>query len=503
MKLHLNGLFVGMVTVWAVLFTTSCKEHETREALNPNIVLIMADDLGFGDLGCYGATKIQTPAIDRLAESGVRFTDAHASGAVCQPSRYGLMTGRYFWRSPKAMKAFEDRDLNGYMPGMLEDSLFTLPEMLRENGYETAMIGKWHLGADWPLKSGEKPLEDGSNVDHSRPFTGGPVDHGFNYYYGIIASHGMPPYAFIHNNKTDGIPRKKREILHPNVREGLMVDSWKDEELGSVLTQKAVRFIQEQSRSDRPFFLYLALSAPHTPYTPPGFIKGKSRCGERGDMVMEVDWTVEKVIGKLREQGIENETLIIFSSDNGGIVDGVPGWAVDPVKHEILDYGHKPNGYLRGEKGDSWEGGHRVPLIVSWPDRINTPYTSGELVCLTDIYPTLSEVVNNQLPMNGCDDHQNFSESLFSVKDSVMNGQRILVHHAYRDTVFALRTMKWKYIKSPVSGGFMEPPTLPEQAKDAVQLYDMEQDPVEQQNLSKWYPEIVETMDSLLISEIK
>ena len=474
-----------------------------QQNTKPNIILILADDLGYGDLGCFGATKIKTPVIDRLAANGIRFTDAHSSGTVCQPSRYGIMTGRYFWRSQKAIDAFEQRGLNGYMPEMIEDSILTLPEMLKENGYKTAIIGKWHLGANWQLTNGEIPKSDGTNVDHGKPYTGGPNDHGFDYFFGIIGSHGMPPYVFFHNDRTDGLPVRMREFKPTVSSDGLMADNWKDEKLGTVLTQKAIRFIKEQSNSEEPFFLFLSLSAPHAPYVPPDFLKGKSGCGPRGDMVMEADWTVGEVMKALQKQKIDKETLVIFISDNGGIVDGITKWAIDPVRYNIVDYGHHANGYLRGEKGDLWEGGHRVPMIVYWPKKISKALTNNRLISLTDIYPTISEIIKNAKPIPFNEDNRSFADLILSEINIENKKDRMLIHQAYRDGAFALRINKWKYIKSPVSGGFMGPKAPPVWDKNDVQLYDMKEDPIEQQNLARFYPELIHKMDSILSKEVQ
>ena len=480
-----------------VVLTNGChSERLGKEKVKPNVVFILADDLGFGDLGCYGAVKVKTPNVDYLANSGIRYLDAHSSGSVSQPSRYGILTGEYYWKSEKAMRALEKRSLNGYMPAMLNVGEQTLAKLFKENDYYTAMVGKWHLGACWQTENKGLPRKDGMNVIYEAPIQEGPVDHGFDYYYGIMGSHGMPPYCFVENDKVEHIPTKYRIDLPHNAKKGAMDPLWKDEELGIKLTDKAIEIIREAALRDSSFFLYFCLSAPHTPYTPSKLTLGKSEAGLRGDMVAEVDWSVGQIINVLRETGQYDNTIIVLTSDNGGVCTGMPVWAVDPVMYEIEDYGHRPNGYLKGQKGDTWEGGHRVPLIVSWPKMIKEADICDALVCQTDFYPTFTEML-----CNVSEDDKEKTYSFFSTWfGEPYRGREYVIHHAYRDDIYAIRSKKWKYIDVSYSGGFMSPFTYPEMEKYCIggQLYDMENDPVEVQNVYALFSDTSQFMKDIL-----
>ncbi len=298
----------------------------------PNIVYIMADDMGYGDLSCYGATKIQTPNIDKLASEGIMFMDAHSSSAVCSPSRYSVITGRFCWRS--WLKKWV---LGGLGSPLIEKERMTIADLLKKHGYATAVVGKWHVGLGWQYMDGAEehhrwPRFD--EVDYSKPLTHCPNDLGFDYYFGIAGSLDMVPYCFIENNQTVGIPNIPKEPLYQQQRKGLMVEGWKDEEVDITFAKKACDFIDRsvEEEPNRPFFLYLPTSAPHRPCDiQPDFVKGKSGAGDRGDMVILFDWVVGQVMNKLKELGLKNDTLIIVSSDNGARLTCYNG----------KDYGHK------------------------------------------------------------------------------------------------------------------------------------------------------------------
>jgi arylsulfatase A len=477
------------------------KPQNTRDSLTlPNIIIVFADDMGYGDLGCYGATQIETPNIDKIAAAGMRFLDAHSAGSFCQPSRYSLLTGRYWWRSSRFMYGWKHSGLFGYMPEMIEDERPTLATILKQKGYATAAIGKWHLGVNWITYDGKLPEADGSNVDHSKPFTGGPLSHGFDYYFGIIASLNMVPFTFIENNRTVGIPSKIREKDPGNpyimYEKGLMADGWKDERVGPNLTRKAVNFIESRNKisPEQPFFLYLPLSAPHSPFTPPQFMKGKSRAGARGDMVAEVDWTVGEIIETLDRLHLRENTLLIITSDNGSRIDGGNNWQIDPASYSIEFTNHKPNGYLKGEKGDIWEGGHRVPLIARWPGRIKQGSINRDLVCLSDLMATFASITGTKLSNNIVEDSFDLLP-LFSGNSKIETARNNIIH---RTNLYSIRTKDWKLIEGQGSGGFMESQWVESSSLPKGQLYYMKKDPIEYQNVWSEFPDTVKVLQQKL-----
>lgn len=497
--------FVGTsLALLTTPFLQSLSKSQEVHQKHPNIVFILADDMGFGDLGCYGATKIQTPHMDTLATQGLRLTNAHTPGAICQPTRYGILTGRYFWRSEKAVAGFKKHMLNGYMPSMVEKERLTLPSLLKGAGYATHYIGKWHLGVDWRTRDRKIPTADGANVDHGVPFHGGPVDYDFDSGFGLVASLNMPPYCFFENDRVVGSPLVPRRQFSRFCGKGLMTPQWREEEVGPTLTERAVQKIETHSKdgSKEPFFLYLALSAPHAPCVPPDFIKGKSQAGVRGDMVAEVDWTVGKIMHALERAGMEKDTLLIVTSDNGGIVDGVPAWRIDPRKYEIEDYGHRANGYLRGQKGDTWEGGHRVPFIARWPGRIATGQTRNDMICLTDLMATYAALIGKTLPENAGEDSLNILPVLLN-QTSKHPIRESVIHHAWRDQSFGITDGRWKLIDWPISGGFMGPAYVkPLPGEAPGQLYDIIKDPGETRNLWQHRPDVVKRLLALLRQQI-
>lgn len=462
----------------------------------PNIIFLMADDMGYGDLGCYGAVQIPTPNIDRLAGQGIRFTDAHAPSALCTPTRYGVLTGRYCWRT-----RLKKGVIYGHSKPLIEPNRMTVPSFLKQHGYSTACIGKWHLGFDWALKDKQKEhLEDGTNVDYSKPVRNGPLAFGFDYFFGIAASLDMPPYCFIENDRTVGIPGVEKHPYNTLQKKGLMTPGWKDEQVGPTFTRKAIEFIEGCVKHDpgQPFFLYFAASAPHTPCTPPDFIKGRSTAGVRGDMVTEVDWTLGELLDTLDRLKLSSNTLVIVTSDNGALTAGLPAWAKDPPSmYDLVHHGHRPNGPLRGQKADIWDGGHREPFIARWPGKIKPGSTSRELICLTDLMATCAAIVGAELPDDAGEDSYNILPALLGQK----RGRPIreaLVHHS-GSGVFSIRRGRWKLILGRGSGGFSTPQHIrPKPAEPQGQLYDLAKDPAETRNLWAQHPEIVQRLTNLL-----
>ena len=450
----------------------------------PNIVYVMADDMGYGDLGCYGATKIPTPHMDRLATEGIRFRDAHSASAVCSPSRYAVLTGRYCWRSRLTRWV-----LGGFGAPLIEPDRPTVATMLKGQGYATAAIGKWHVGFDWPTKDGEVLGDDletyGLNVDYSKKLGGGPTTHGFDYSFNISGSLDMPPYCFIENDRTVGVPTREKEEYFPQQRKGLQADDWRDDQVDVTFAAKAVDFIEGSAGG--PFFLYLTPSAPHRPCVPPDFAEGKSQAGPRGDMVYVVDWMVGQVNEALERAGVAEDTLFIVTSDNGARIQNYDG----------NDYGHKACGDWRGQKADIYEGGHREPFVARWPGHITPGSVSDEPVCLVDMMATFAAITGSELPEDGAEDSYNILPALLGERlDAPI--REAVVHHS-GNGMFSVRQGKWKLILGLGSGGFTKPAwEEPESDGPMGQLYDMEADPHEGRNVWSDYPDVVAKMSALL-----
>ena len=481
--------------------------------MKPNIIYIMADDMGYGDLGCYGATKIATPNMDRVATEGIRFTDAHSSSAVCTPSRYSVLTGRYCWRTARKRGVG-----GGFSLPLIEPARMTVASMLKQQGYQTAAVGKWHVGLEWQLKdelsnASTKPedkrlehrlsthtdsagntfdpetWEDLGIIDYSKPILGGPTTLGFDYFFGIAGSLDMPPYCFIENERTVGIPSVEKSPYNAQQKKGYMTPGWKDEEVDQQFAKKAVQYIEtvNADHPDRPFFLYLTPSAPHRPCMAPGFMQGKSEAGPRGDMVMVVDWVVGQILDTLDRLDLTDNTLLVVTSDNGARPGDVNG----------NTFGHKSCGDLRGYKADIWDGGHREPFVARWPKVIKPGTISDETICLADLMATLAAVTGVDLPQHAAEDSFNYLPALMT-QPSPQPVREAIVHHSV-DGMFSLRQGKWKLILGRGSGGFSEPARIiAGPGEPRGQLYDMENDTAETSNLWDQQPEVVAELTDLL-----
>jgi arylsulfatase A len=455
----------------------------------PNIIWIMADDMGYGDVGAFNPdSKIPTPNMDRLAAEGMCFSDAHSSSSVCTPSRYSVLTGRYCWRT--RLK----RGVNGgFSLPLIDPARTTVASLLKDRGYATAAVGKWHVGLEWQTLEGhEKDFdpenwEDEGYVDYTKPVIGGPLALGFDYFFGIAGSLDMPPYCFIENDRTVGVPTVEKSPYNPQQRKGPMTPGWRDEDCDSTFAEKAVGFIEShvQANPDQPFFLYLTPAAPHRPCMPPDFARGKSQAGPRGDMVWLVDWIVGQVMDAVERLGKTENTLIVVTSDNGARPYDVDG----------LMHGHKSCGELRGYKGDIWEGGHREPFLVRWPQIIEPGTTCDETICLSDLLATCASIVGESLPNQVAED----SFDLLPLLKTQEDARGAIVHHAL-DGMFSVRQGRWKLILGLGSGGFSSPQRGYSAFPDAPrgQLYDMIDDWREQHNLWNEHPDIVEKLTTLL-----
>jgi arylsulfatase A-like enzyme len=469
----------------------------TDPGTRPNVVVVLADDLGWGDLGCYGSA-IPTPNIDRLAGEGVRATNCHSASAVCTPSRYALMTGRYAWRGP--LKNFV---LMGHGPALIEPSRPTLASVLRRAGYATGAFGKWHLGLGWRHTDGSvrdafapgARLHDdietdfGRDIDYTAAVVGGPTALGFDRFFGIAGSLDMPPYAFIDQDRTVGVPDREKERYLTEQRPGLAVEGFDESEVDVRFVAEARAFIRSQ---DGPFLCYLAPSAPHRPNVPPAFIRGRSGLGDRADGVCLVDWAVGQLREELEARGVLDDTLFVVTSDNGAPMIFTDDGDVRQ---------HRPNGDWRGQKGDLWDGGHREPFIARWPGRFPAGTATGAPICLTDVLPTVAAAAGLPVPV---DDGRDILPVLAGADPGEAN--RPIVHHSLGGR-FALRSGRWKAIFSAGSGGGFSEPSItdlfatgsgkahPAPPWDAAhpegQLYDMEADPGETDNLWDREPAVV------------
>ena len=475
---------------------------EPTPASKPNIIMILCVDLGYGDIHCLNPErgKIPTPRLDQFAGEGMTFTEAHASASVCSPSRYSILTGRYNWRSKMT---------NGIVPlwgePLIARDRLTVPGLLTENGYATACIGKWHLGWDWDPKiraekttgkqakksrdreATEEQKANWKNV-FSRPLAEGPTARGFDYYFGTDVPN-WPPYCFIENNKTIGIPSQflPGTLLGGKLASapGPAIEGWNLEAILPTITDKACEYISRRSKEAAPFFLYFALTSPHTPIAVTPEWKGKSGLGDYADYVMETDAMIGRVLDAVEKSGAAANTLIFLSSDNG--------CAPHPIQ-ELEKQGHYPSEYRRGAKFDLWDGGHRIPLLVRWPGVVKPKTVCGQLVCLTDFMATCAEVVQAKLPDTAGED----SASLFGIlkgKDAPVREALVNAAHC-----LAIREGKWKLQVSPGSGGNSQPTdAMAEKAgMPPVQLYDMSQDVGEQKNLQAEHPEVVERLKKRL-----
>ena len=488
----------------------------------PNVVFIFADDLGYGDVGCYGATKLKTPNIDKLAAEGRRFTDAHTASALCTPSRYGLMTGQYPFRANGGKGIWGPAPIESTL--LIDPDTLTLADIFKRSGYDTAAVGKWHLG-----------FGKGKN-DWKEPLSPGPLDLGFDYYFGMPVVNSAPPYVFVENNGVVGgdpedplvyLDKKKLKTVKPtpitpipkeaaqrtgNRFSGAIKahEMFNDYEVGTTLTKKATEWIK--ARDEKPFFLYLSTTNVHHPFTPAKQFQKSSQCGVYGDFVHELDWIVGEVMAALKSKGVADNTLVIFTSDNGGMFNH-GGRAAAAL-------GHKINGELLGSKFGIWEGGHRVPFIARWPGKIEAGSESKQLLNLVDMFASFAKLTELELSAEQLNDSINMLPALTGNPDQPLRTEMIVTPH--KKTHMAVRRGKWMYIPAKNDGGFggskpnqhawggpavtklvgtpnsdIENGKMKKGAPPA-QLYDLEADANQTKNLFKENPSIAKQMKALL-----
>lgn len=468
----------------AILSLLSCTEKQKQ----PNIIFILADDMGYGDVSYFdNNSKLKTENLDRMAQEGVVFTDAHSSSSVSTPTRYGILTGRYNWRS-----TLKNNVLYGYDKALIPADRETMASMLRKNGYTTAGIGKWHLGWDWDNIDAGK-----DKVDFSKPVQNGPTTRGFDYFYGFCGSLDMAPYVYIENDMPTSLPDREtvNEGKYSWWRKGPTGADFVHEEVLPNLVDRACNYIKEKAKADQPYFLYLPLPAPHTPILPTEEFRGKSGIGEYGDFVLMVDAMVGKVLQAVKESGEDGNTIVVFTTDNGCS----PAAGIKEMEAQ----GHRPNSIYRGHKADLFDGGHRIPCILRWPEGTK-PHEVRQTVCLTDFYATFAAINGYKLMDSEGEDSYNLLPAIVS-ETEIDPIREATVHHSI-DGQFTIRQGDWKLLLSASSGGWSAPTPTDTLALDSlppIQLYNMKDDPSETTNVEAEHPEIISRLRALMAKYVR
>jgi len=500
MLINSKKTLVLMVSILLSLNFFSCTKQST-ENTKPNIVIIYTDDQGYGDVSALNPeAKFKTPNIDKIADEGIIFTDGHSSDAVCTPSRYSLLTGRYSWRT-----SLKKGVIGADGPCLIEKDRMTIASMLKSKGYSTAMVGKWHLQMEF---AGEK----GKNRDWSQPFTEGPIEHGFDYFFGLPASMNFGILTYLENDhvleapsmytkkKMDVTPRTYR--MTPPYENELgrgyveVAPSFNDELVLETLAGKAVEYINTaatEAKNGQPFFLYLPLTSPHLPHcTHPDF-QGRSECGNYGDFMEETDYRVGQVLDALEANGLSENTLVIFSADNG---------AESNYAYQRDTYQHYSCMNFKGGKRDIYEGGHRVPFLMRWPKVITAGTRVDEPVCQVDYLATIADIVGAEIPDEAAEDSYSLYPLMSSNADGEYDTNRALIHHSFTGYM-AIRQGKWKLNMLRGSGGSLEPKLIiPKEGEAKYELYDIENDPEESTNLYFEHPEIVKALEARITEMI-
>jgi len=494
----------AIILTLVVMLALNAIGAEKSKSTQPNIVIIYADDMGYGDLNCQNPdSKIPTPNLDQLASEGMRFTDAHSSSGICSPSRFALLTGTYHWRRQHGI-------VGSFGKPFFKDSDITLPQVLKTKGYTTACIGKWHLGWNWNFinnkPSGsrkywgrDRKMYELQDIYWEAPITGGPLDRGFDYYYGD-GTINFPPYAWIENDRFVEAPNDiyefnqfEREVKEAewDSRPGPKVKGWDPYEVLPTLTKKTVECINKQDR-DHPFFLYFALPSPHCSIIPNDEFDGKSQAGGYGDFMVQTDWVAGQVLKALKEKGLEDNTIIIFTSDNG------------PEKFAFTraeKFEHYSMGNFRGLKRDVWEGGHHIPFIIKWPGKVKSGSVSNELISQIDIMATLTSIADIDLPKGAAPDSFSFLPLLKGKSNNPIRTE--LIHNAFENK-WGLRKGDWLYINDKSGEHSKMPDTFKklrgyEDFETKGLLFNIKKDPEQLHNLYEEYPDKVKEMDKLIL----
>jgi len=490
----------NLLLITSILSLLSCADN-VQEL--PNIIIIYADDMGYGDLERQNSnSKIPTIHLNKLAEEGMRFTDAHSSSGICSPSRFALLTGMYHWRRQHGI-------VSAFGNPFFKDSDITLPQLLKTRGYKTACIGKWHLGWNWEFNNeptGEvmqwgkmRKFYMPEDIDFGKPVTGGPLARGFDYYFGD-GTINFPPYAWVENDQLLQIPTETMDINNIGYetkegnwefRPGPKVKDWNPYEVLPTLTQKMEGWLGQQ-KANEPFFLYFALPSPHAPIIPNDEFDGKSEAGGYGDFMVQTDWVVGQVINALNKKGLAENTIIIFSADNG---PEAYAW------ERAVKYNHFSMGDLRGLKRDVWEGGHRVPLIIKWPGKIKAGSVSNEVISQVDIMATIASITDIDLPKNAAPDSYDISPVLKGEAfDSPL--RYATIHNTYAAR-WGIRQGDWLYINDSTGGQREFPAAFKELTgytdfNTPALLFNMKDDAAQRINLYNEYPDKVEELEKLL-----
>ena len=489
-------LYRSPIVTCLVLFSCFLGDRGLAAQSKPNIVVIYADDLGYGDVSCYNPRrgKIPTPHIDRLAAEGMQFTDGHSSSGVCSPSRYTLLTGRYHWRTRLQLGI-----VGLWGAPLIDRNRLTIAGLLKQHNYRTACVGKWHLGWNWPIDQPHKPFfltprgKDQQATDEhratwrsvfSRPINGGPITRGFDSYFGTDVPN-WPPFCFLDDDRTVGIPSEflPARLFRKNQasRQGPALAGWTLEPILRALGDRAAEFIAQAARQPEPFFLYMPLTSPHTPLAVNEPWKGRSGLSVYADFVMETDAVVGRIVDTIKKSGEANNTLVLFTSDNGC----APYVGVAEMEAK----GHFPSGPLRGYKSDVWEGGHRVPFIVHWPDLVEPGQVCRQLVHQADLLATCAEIVGVKLPQNAGEDSVSFLSLLEGGDEDV---REMAVSQSSRG-LLAIRKGPWKLIFGPGSGGWGKG-----RDEHPAQLYHLGNDLAESENLYADEPDVVADLTAFM-----
>ena len=471
-----NLLRLFSASVMLATFAASGYAQSPGSDNRPNMLYILMDDLGYGDVHALNPErgKIATPNMDRLSAEGMTFTDCHASSSICTPSRYSILTGRYDWRT-----RLQHGVLGGDTPPLIPPGRVTVGEFLKQHGYATAALGKWHLGLAFDKK------------DFSKPITDGPLQHGFGYFFGLSASLDMQPYAYIENDHFTQVPSVIKNCAAPDFnRPGPAAPDFESLKVVPDLTRKAVDYIRARKAQKQPFFLYLALPSPHTPLVPTKEWQGKSGLGSYGDYVMETDWSVGEVLKAIDGAGLRDNTLVMLTSDNGC----APYVGVQKLE----EMGHYPSARFRGYKSDVWDGGHRVPFLVRWPGNIKTNSQSAQIVCLSDLLATCADLLHAKLPANAGEDSVSLLPAFLGADKQPLH--EAIVNHSGGNGRFAIRQGNWKLELCPGSGGWGQPGDADalKEGLPPIQLYNMHDDVGEKINVEGKNTQVVTNLVKLL-----